>query len=782
MTLVSYDTETSLITAEDKIPPLCCVSYAFSRERSGLFKHDDPDARDRVADWYEHYTLTGANIGFDSAVVMRRWPELTPLVFDAYERDRVVDTLVVQKLLDIAEGILHRAPRAVKGVNYSLQALVYRHLNVLLDKETYRNDYGDLISVPLEQWTEGARQYPVDDAVYNLLVHEIQQQFPDLLLDQFRQTRHAFWLHLCGAWGIRTDPVRVKRFQERLLDEQRDWITKLSDPRALPPEQAPLLRFEAGRWIRCTEAAGDRLRARLGAAMPLTAKGAPSLAAKVCKASGDPLLADYALFANKATTEPVRTRLAPRLGAAGLLRWEEPRWIRQEAAARALMARVMGPRARLTEPSAEFPGGQVALDYESCVDSGNDLLAGYGEYASVKKQLSSDIPALLLGELHCRFDSLKETGRSGCSEPYNLQNPPRDIGVRECFVPRPGYWYVDADYDGLESRAGAQACLELVGVSEMADVLNAGEDLHLHMAAALLGTDYATAIARYNGHKLWKKTHGAQGTRDDEISDARQFAKIANFGLGGGMGAEKFYYHAQKELKKAGARDLVVRIVWEGKESLWRTPGGVVASEEEALALCEEQGFDPEAIEAFSRSHVCTLETCRAQGNEICVTRVREVWRERWFEWPLYFRRNGRLVADAEEAGLRAQAEQLFSGRFRGGLGYADLNNTYFQALGADAAKAAGWRITRACYDWTQGSPLYGSRIVNFVHDQFLVEVPIALGPACAAEVGRIMVDEAAPWFPNVPATVTPCLATCWSKDAVACYDEKGELTAWSPE
>src|SRR3954467_12655742 len=115
MTLVSLDTETSPVTAEDKIPPLCCVSYAYSRENAGLFKYADPDARDRVADWYAHYTITGANIGFDSAVVMRQWPELTPLVFEAYERDRVVDTLVVQKLLDIAEGILHRAPRAVKG-------------------------------------------------------------------------------------------------------------------------------------------------------------------------------------------------------------------------------------------------------------------------------------------------------------------------------------------------------------------------------------------------------------------------------------------------------------------------------------------------------------------------------------------------------------------------------------------------------------------------------------------------------------------------------------------
>ena len=34
---------------------------------------------------------------------------------------------------------------------------------------------------------------------------------------------------------------------------------------------------------------------------------------------------------------------------------------------------------------------------------------------------------------------------------------------------------------------------------------------------------------------------------------------------------------------------------------------------------------------------------------------------------------------------------------------------------------------------------------------------------------------------PDVPATVTPCLATCWSKDAAAIYDANKRLVPWSP-
>ncbi len=244
----------------------------------------------------------------------------------------------------------------------------------------------------------------------------------------------------------------------------------------------------------------------------------------------------------------------------------------------------------------------------------------------------------------------------------------------------------------------------------MADVLNKGEDLHLHMAAALLGCDYETAVGRYKAG-------------DKEAKTARQFAKIANFGLSGGMGPDTFFAHAQKELKKAGASDMARSITWD---------------------QCAQ---------------------------------IRETWRRRWHEWPRYFARNG---AQCEEG--PATIEQLYTGRFRGGLGYTDMNNGYFQALGADAAKAAGWRLTRACYDWTANSVLYGSRIVNFIHDQFLVEAPISLANECALEVGYIMVEEAAPFFPDVPATVKPCLATCWSKDAHACYDSEKKLIPWSPE
>lgn len=114
----------------------------------------------------------------------------------------------------------------------------------------------------------------------------------------------------------------------------------------------------------------------------------------------------------------------------------------------------------------------------------------------------------------------------------NCQNPPRGGGVRECFVPRPGWVYAFSDYDTLELRALAQVCLDVLGQSQMAEALRRGEDLHLSLAAEMLGITLDEA-----------KRHMDAG--DAEIAEYRQQAKPANFGFPGGMAAESFREYAE---------------------------------------------------------------------------------------------------------------------------------------------------------------------------------------------------------------------------------------------
>jgi DNA polymerase I-like protein with 3'-5' exonuclease and polymerase domains len=72
--------------------------------------------------------------------------------------------------------------------------------------------------------------------------------------------------------------------------------------------------------------------------------------------------------------------------------------------------------------------------------------------------------------------------------------------------------------------------------SRLADTLNAGQDPHLVLAAAILGWSYDRAKAAKSG----------DGGHVDaaEIKRARQMAKAGNFGFPGGMGAAAFVEYA----------------------------------------------------------------------------------------------------------------------------------------------------------------------------------------------------------------------------------------------
>lgn len=133
------------------------------------------------------------------------------------------------------------------------------------------------------------------------------------------------------------------------------------------------------------------------------------------------------------------------------------------------------------------------------------------------------------------------------------------------------------------------------------------------------------------------------------------------------------------------------------------------------------------------------------------------------------------------EAGL-ATVQTLFTNRIRGGATYCAACNNGFQALGSDCAKEAGWRIACAQYVDTT-SPLYNTRTIAFVHDEFILEVPD--GPSAhdaAYELARLMREGANTYLPDVPIParkMKPLLMRQWSKKARPTFDEEGRLVPW---
>jgi hypothetical protein len=111
------------------------------------------------------------------------------------------------------------------------------------------------------------------------------------------------------------------------------------------------------------------------------------------------------------------------------------------------------------------------------------------------------------------------------------------------------------------------------------------------------------------------------------------------------------------------------------------------------------------------------------------------------------------------------------TGRLRAQATYSARHNNIFQAMAADGAKLALWRLWRAGY-----------RIANFIHDEVLVEVPEDSDlDHHAAEVRRLMIAGMAEVVPDIRIEVECLATTAWSKAAKVVRDERGRLLAWSP-
>lgn len=374
----------------------------------------------------------------------------------------------------------------------------------------------------------------------------------------------------------------------------------------------------------------------------------------------------------------------------------------------------------LGEDAPRTEKGAISTDRECLMRTGHEGLMALAEVGAVEKLRTTYVPVLLQGTelpINPSWNPLVESGRTSCRAP-NLQNLPRKGGVRECFVPRDGYLFASADYSTLELCALAQVCLDTIGWSNMAEAIRAGQDLHVQMAATLLGITYDEAYARH------KK-------KDPIVKEMRQLSKAANFGLPGGLGVQTFLAYA------------------------WATYQVKLAD-------------DP--VEA------------EARGKQI-----KAQWLETWPEMRQYFANVSDKLAMRDSFDLT----QIRSGRVRGGVGYTDGCNSYFQGLAADGAKAALFLIQQECYTgfselWKgpEISPLYNSRMVAFIHDEFILEVParIDLARAATNRLVDVMVQGMALYIPDVPIKAEPTLMDRWYKEAEAVYDAEGDLEVWHPK
>jgi len=198
------------------------------------------------------------------------------------------------------------------------------------------------------------------------------------------------------------------------------------------------------------------------------------------------------------------------------------------------MLEVKSAVAECLESPALTDKGNIKTDREQLLKTGHPGLNAVAEMVRVGKLLTTYIPVLEKGVTYPitpRYNTIVETFRTSCSSP-NLQNPPREGGIRECFIARDGCHFAFCDFDSIEMATLAQVCVDLFGESRIAEVLRQGKDPHIIMAGESLGIPYGEAFRRH-------------AERDPHLKQVRQFSKIANYGFAGGMGPRTFVSYAK---------------------------------------------------------------------------------------------------------------------------------------------------------------------------------------------------------------------------------------------
>lgn len=391
------------------------------------------------------------------------------------------------------------------------------------------------------------------------------------------------------------------------------------------------------------------------------------------------------------------------------------------------------------DATPKTPSGAVATDRDTLLESGDPLLVKLGNAGKNDKRRSTYLPILKAGldvPWNPGFNAIVATGRaSGDAQQFPTGQRSKG-GIRECFEPRPGFCFCSVDYSGLELRTMSQIAIWKIGYSRMAEVLNAGEDPHLIVAAQLLGITIPEAKHRKSlGDKLVKVFRG--------------FGKIFNFGAGGGMGAGSITYNARE---KDGIRFCV-------------------EAGEQSEAECRTGRKVQVRVKGGKLKAVCAR--CLALAKKF-----RAAWLEAWPEQKELFHKAG-LATDGNKL-----VEILIPGAdiVRGKCGYSKWLNNPFQGIGGRIAKEWTWRVSKEMHTEPM-SVLWGSHLDLMVHDELIGELLLDRAPEAAERISTVAVQVGREWLPDLAKAIEapPAISMVMSKDMEPVRDSSGRLQLWVP-
>lgn len=742
-TTIAVDTETFLIGPGEVLPQIVCLSMAYRTKAPTDFIDQilvsDGDG-DELHDTCETLLsdddarLVFHNAGYDLGVIARSFPDLIPLIWKKLAAGNLVtDTGLRERLLN--NGTTGRLTQqelpdgSFQRIDYSLAGLCFGYLGLDLsllkdtsNEDVWRMNYHSLAGVPSAEYPEEAAAYAKGDALHTLQVYEAQRQ---RVGDRER-----------GPGSVHGEYLKTAQ----------DVALRFITARGMCTDPVERARLEA--WV-AEELADDKMNLLVesGILRPAqyprpnknTKKRVAELFGITVEAAEQDI--DNAVWSEDDLTKCRDNDIRTTAGKKASL---NTKVLRKHITD---LCSTHDIPLRMTDPSTSYPDGQVSTDDKmiALLTPSCQIMGQYEHRAGMLQIANTELPRMQAPIVHFNYSAIVSSYRTSSSGgDRNKQLYPATNGqnvnpkVRRAYVPRPGNIFCSADYDRLELCTLGQKCFELFEYSVMRDMINQGVDVHAYLGAQIclyMDTGFAAAVKEVATEPLQVyEAFMSLKTSDDEIHRAlfaqyRKLAKPTGLGYPGGLGPKTFITFA----------------------------GG--------------KGYNVEVDLATA-------------------TMLREIWFNTFPEMREYFAWVNQKCEDPDNAGSvddegRPRKKYCYYsplGHYRAGCAFTEAaNGAGLQTFAADGFAIAVFNVVRACSDPTFGSILYGSHVVNQIHDEIICEwEDDERSPARAEELCEIMVESMRQVVPDTKISVAPALMRRWDKFAEPVY-EGGVLQVWEP-
>jgi DNA polymerase I-like protein with 3'-5' exonuclease and polymerase domains len=743
---LAFDVETNLVDLAREVPRLALASASAGAQANCLI-HPDDLARFVLVHQDLHWVCHHAAFDFwtvEKHLRQRGETEALAAWWQIAETNRLHDSMLLDMLVRLARDDAFPDPRRLDEV-----AREYAGLEIT-KADPYRLRYAELIGVDWSMVTEeGFWSYAIADAIVTQIAYVAIRQQAEQLLANFCGASTDILPDAVEKFGLLTEAIQVKKAIALTAIQHRGIGVDLA-------------------WVRQGEA---ELRQHLNKTVAQVRELCPDL----YKTGPDGNVRFSAKGKPQRTDKVLREQLAAVV-----------RTLEEDDEAAVEIRVPLTKKTRQLSTSTKF--WQEYADHSAFLRHWCDV----EEHAKLLQffvQLQEE-------RAHPKYTVMVRSGRTSASSP-NIQQIPRDSDFRRAFVPSPGHFLLAVDYSFIELVTLAATCQYRYGSSRLGDIIRAGIDPHVNTAASILGKELAEFLG-------WKDNPAVVDGRTlaEHFKQARQKVKPVNFGVPGSLGVRSLRAYAKAsygvELSEEQARQWRDKLIKEIYPELERYLA------EDAIGILARNLRVPvdQVRTALGDLHLTCIrkviagEPKKSNGDPYRSAYVEKVWnallraaKSSELLPALEARRaEGDLSPDGETKEQRQARKKrhedlarrvcqagvaTLTGRIRGRVRYSQARNTPFQGLAADGAALALFALIKE-----------GFRVVGFVHDETLIELPDEGGFVSEAVVRRVEQIKREGMSSvlgcDLPVSVESSLSTCWNKAAKLIVKD-GKVYPWSP-